>query len=398
FSYSKMNTYKECPQKYKFRYVDRIKEKPKFYFAFGHSIHSSLEFLYNVKSPPFPTLNEVLKAFETDWKSTTYNAKGYPNSERHEADFQKGLDILAKYYKKHENTLHVPLSVEFRSRLAIDGLNVTIVVDRIDYLGDGKIAIVDYKTGKSIVNNTDQLLMYQNILEKTPSLKEMITAKYGDFISKLQVDKSTFYYVNSLTEKEHDRADKKQINAFWKEVLEVAESIRDGKFTPVPCEKSCRYCDYKSMCPAFNDSLQFKGDDTQIVCDELMVDSKKDTLTCKIDKYGKLTEQFAKLSKEADLLKKEIVFLMNEKKLSKHFTKNYQIELAQNVSTHITDSKKLVELLKELDLINKVLVPTKSGVEKLLADKNVSQDAKNKIKKFLKTSENFNLECKKIEE
>lgn len=400
FSYSRMNMYKECPRRYKFRYIERIPEKPKYYFAFGHSIHSSLEFLYNVKSPPFPSLNDVLKVFEKDWKSKSYEEKGYLYPQREEADFQKGLDILAKYYKKHEKTLHIPLSVEFRTKLAIDGLNVTIVVDRIDYLGDGKIAIVDYKTGKSIVNNTDQLFMYQKILESSPALIEMITEKYGDFINRLEVNKMVFYYVNSLTEKTHNRADSGKINTFWQEVLKVADNIRDRKFTATPSEKCCRYCDYKLQCSAASGKSIPPSSDTKIICNGLSetTDENKDVLDGKIEKYAKLLSDLSKITSEIKSLKNEITLIMQERKLTKHFTKNYETDLVRTSRTQITDKQKLLKLLKDFKLLGRTLAPTKTGVEKLLTDPEVSEDAKKEIKKFFKTAGDFDIRCKRIEE
>jgi RecB family exonuclease len=391
--------YKECPQRYKFRYIDRVPEKPKYYFAFGHSIHFALEFLYGVKSPPFPTLQELLKAFERDWKSKNYKEKGYLYQDREEADFQKGLDILARYYKKHESTFHVPLSVEFRTKLAIDGLNVTIVVDRIDYLGDGKIAIVDYKTGKSIVNNTDQLYLYQKILESTPSIRELITAKYGDFVDKVKVDKSVFYYLNSLTEKHHAHAGAAKIADFWQEVLKVATNIRDKKFDAKPTEKTCRYCDYKMQCPAFSgeDSRNLK---TQIICDDTFPTAEKnhDILGSKTDRYLKMLSDLGKMESELNSLKNEIIMLMKEKKLTRNFTKKCEMSLVKSSQTRITDKQKLVDLLKNLNLLGKVLVPTKSGVEKLLTDDTIPAETKKKINKFFETVEHLELKCSKIEE
>lgn len=400
FSYSRMSMYKECPQKYKFRYVDYIPEKPKPYFAFGHSIHSALEFLYDVKSPPFPGLQNVLKVFERDWKSKNYEQKGYTHPQREEADFQKGLDILARYYKKHEKTLHIPLSVEFRTKLAIDGLNVTIVVDRIDYMGDGKIAIVDYKTGKSIVNNTDQLYMYQKILENSPSIRERVIAKYGDFIDRVEVNKLTFYYVNNLTEKHHDHASAKKINDFWQQVLKIAGNIRDKKFTATPCEKVCRYCDYKLQCSAFMGESELSHSATQVVCDDIFETSaeNKDILDYKIDKYAKALIDLEKLTSQTNSLRNEIIMLMQDKKITKHFTKNYEIDLIKNSRTKITDNQKLLRLLKDLGLLEKTLVPTKTSVEKLLTDESVSERAKERIKKFLQTTKDIDLKCEKIDQ
>jgi RecB family exonuclease len=41
------------------------------------------------------------------------------------------------------------LAREERHRLDIEGLPVTVVVDRVDELGDGRLAIIDYKSGRA---------------------------------------------------------------------------------------------------------------------------------------------------------------------------------------------------------------------------------------------------------
>nr|MDA8131337.1 PD-(D/E)XK nuclease family protein [Elusimicrobiota bacterium] len=99
FSYSRMSLYEECPLKYKFKYIDKIKEEPKYYFAFGSAIHKALEFLYSVKAPPFPTEEEVCEAFRAEWGLKSYLEKGYRTQQRADDDYQKGLLMLRAYYE-----------------------------------------------------------------------------------------------------------------------------------------------------------------------------------------------------------------------------------------------------------------------------------------------------------
>ena len=48
YSYSKLSTYLNCPQKYKLSYLDKIKKKEESIEAFiGKVIHEVLEWLYN---------------------------------------------------------------------------------------------------------------------------------------------------------------------------------------------------------------------------------------------------------------------------------------------------------------------------------------------------------------
>ena len=252
FSYSKMSMYSECPLKYKFRYIDKLPEKPKYYFAFGHSVHSALEFLYNVKSPPFPPLEEILESFERDWRGSSWEEKGYPGRQQAERDYAEGRRMLAAYHKKHYAGMAVPLMVEYKTNVKIDGLSVMSVVDRIDYLGDGRISIVDYKTGKDVKRDPGQLHMYQKICELDPVLKEMIAAQYGYKDADVLVENLIFYHVPSLKENIFGRSPQDELEVFWNKALSVADNIKSGRFEPAPGERQCKFCDYHRYCPVFS--------------------------------------------------------------------------------------------------------------------------------------------------
>src|SRR6185295_39282 len=63
-SHSSMSTYLTCPQKWKFRYIDKIPEKPRSVFSFGKSVHTGLEFLFTRIGETLPTLEEMLAHFK----------------------------------------------------------------------------------------------------------------------------------------------------------------------------------------------------------------------------------------------------------------------------------------------------------------------------------------------
>ena len=51
FSYSKINTYKSCPQKYKIIYIDEVNIPNESIEAFmGKIVHSVLEWLYKINN------------------------------------------------------------------------------------------------------------------------------------------------------------------------------------------------------------------------------------------------------------------------------------------------------------------------------------------------------------
>ena len=67
-SYSAIETYLQCPQKYKFQAIDKIRAPKSREAIFGTLVHSSLKFMFQ-KDPLFPTLEEVIAYFRTHWPS-----------------------------------------------------------------------------------------------------------------------------------------------------------------------------------------------------------------------------------------------------------------------------------------------------------------------------------------
>ncbi len=417
FSYSRMSLYNECPQKYKFRYIHKIPEKPKSYFAFGHSVHSALEFLYKVDAPPFPSLDEVLRIFERDWHSKKPEEKGYTDPAKEHDDFLHGIKILTGYYEKHKASLAVPISVEMFVKLPIDGLNLISVVDRIDYLGDGQLSIVDYKTGKTVVKNTAQLNMYQKVLELAPDIKELVFAKTG-YSGAIKVARMSFYQLENLKENVFDPASVFEIEAFWKEVLCVADNIRAEKFEPTPSEKGCHFCDYRNLCPVFSGaavpaaaiavpaevklaSLPAATAGAAAVPSSASACNAAfaaDPLTEKVDRYGQLLAQYNELGKDLNTLRTEIIALMNDKSYVQHFGRKYKVRLKTTTAWSFPDRQKVIEFLKETGLMKKALVPTQTTVEKLLTDEAVDEAAKTALKKLGRQHTQEHLDCGGIDD
>src|SRR5579863_7286493 len=95
-SHSSISMYVECPQKYKFKYIDKLPEKPKSFFSFGRSVHSALEFFYSVAALPAPSLEQVLTHYKEKWVR-----EGYKNEEEEAQYRAEGERILREFYKKH---------------------------------------------------------------------------------------------------------------------------------------------------------------------------------------------------------------------------------------------------------------------------------------------------------
>ncbi len=404
-----MGMYKECPQKYKFRYVHMIPELPKYYFAFGSVLHSVMEFIYDPSRQFFPTLAEALVYFDNEWHKTTWEQKGYASVDKELAGYAEGRREIEAYYAKNASTFVHPLSVEMRSTLEIDGLSLISILDRLDYLGDGLVKILDYKTGKTVQREPDQLYMYQKVVETSPTIKALIQQK-DPSVKQVKVGQLSFYHLPSLTEMTFERAPDKEILEFWQKVLAVADQIRAGQFSPTPGENQCRWCDYRNICPVFTGKeyvgpsgapalALLKGTtcaviptptDKPIKKTKKKMQSTQEILSTKIDQYGELISQ-------AQQLKREIIELMKQQEFTRHFGIQYKAEIELKQTINFKDQEAVLALLRKYNLLSKTLVPTQSTIAALLQDVDVPADVKESLKQLATTSVEENLHLEKTE-
>lgn len=233
-SHSSISLYQECPQKFKFRYVEGIKEAPKSYFSFGQSVHKTLEFLYSSQLIP-PALPEVLTHYETNWVK-----EGYKSPQEENIKFAEGKKILIAFYAKHAKDWKPPMATEYDFSVSIDGIAVRGKIDRIDKLASGNLHVIDYKTGKPFqpkrADGDAQLTLYQMACEEALGLA---------------VEKLTLYHLPTLEPQTSPRHNDSQIRDLRKEIINVKTSVDQELFDPKPDDYKCRWCDYKPLCPAW---------------------------------------------------------------------------------------------------------------------------------------------------
>ena len=271
-SHSSISTYRACPQKWKFRYVDKVPDKPRSFFSFGKSVHAGLEFLFT-KREVSPTLEQMLEHYRLQWLR-----EGYETPAQEKWFFQEGERILRGFYAKHGTESAKVLDVEMKFTIAIEGVPVTGYIDRVDLTPKGGLAIVDYKTGKAFdksrVRTDPQLTLYQIACAK---------------LFEKPVETVTLYHLNSLTPLTVPAHAPKLEDDLRAMVVESARGISDGNFEAKPDERGvCQYCDYAQICPA----LAARRKATPAAADAPMA--------AMADRYGKIEARIRELEVERD--------------------------------------------------------------------------------------------------
>lgn len=398
FSYSKMSTYQECPLKYKFRYVDKLYEPPKYFFAFGTALHKVMEYLYSSQKPPFPTLQEVLDFFKKDWESTTWQEKGYESAEKELACYDEGFIIITAYYQKFCKEFFAPVSTEFRTAVDFGDISVVGIVDRIDYLGGGKISIVDYKTGKKIKREPDQLMMYQKLLFGNKELEERVKVCHPR-VKNIEVSNMLFLHLKGPEfEQQHfSPASDEEMQDFWARALGVADSIKKEKFDANPGEMQCRFCDFKKHCPVWNLDKSDGRDFALEQQPQQEIPPAVQEPQNPLDKLSLLADRYGKALKEVKDLEQEIISLMRQEDINRHFGKEFEVNLTKIKTVNFKDRKKTLDTLKELNLLGKTVAPTLGKIKALLDDPSVSDGQKAALSALADFGEEYKLDCIKTD-
>ena len=237
-SASAIETYEQCPMKFRLGRVDGIPQtasKPEL--IFGNIIHKVLQRFHEPNK--ILTEERILRLLDEEWKNGEFDY-----SVREEKFKEQGKILLERYCALViENPPNVLLREE---KFTFDIGHITIrgAIDRIDKLSDGT-EIIDYKTSKtsSPAKSNLQLAIYSMYLE------QLNDEKIGGI--PLQ---SSLYFLRD--EKEPMRGHvftSNQIGKTKEKIIDVAAGIQSRKFE-AKTGFYCDWCDYKNLvCPAWEE-------------------------------------------------------------------------------------------------------------------------------------------------
>ena len=235
-SFSKIEDYRNCPLKYKYKYVLNIPTPPNHALSFGITIHDTLrDFHANKLVGKDPTYEDLLEMYKVNWQPL-----GYMNTEHREEYFKNGEVLLKKYWEQEKKNKTVPVAFEKSFNLKIDGIKFFGRIDRIDPLPDGGVEIIDYKTGKTkdqkFVDKDDQVAFY------ALATKEALG---------MEPKKLTYLYVES-GEKLSTKRTEEELKKKKEEIKGIVTEMKKGDFRASP-GMQCTWCDFSSICPfAYN--------------------------------------------------------------------------------------------------------------------------------------------------
>lgn len=249
FSHSQLATFEQCPLKYRFRYIDRIR-KPQEQGAeafTGSLVHQALEKLYyDLEYEKLHSLDELLAWYNDAWQKLWRPEIKMVREGLTEENYRDyGARCLRSYYERYQPFRQSQtLGTEMRLSFALDASGqypFQGYIDRLARRADGTYEIHDYKTGGRLPSQAEadhdrQLALYQAGLESRWPGAE-------------RVDLIWHYVGCGQTLVSHRSPD--ELLAAREAAMGVIDRINaTTDFVPVK-SKLCDWCEYKPDCPVW---------------------------------------------------------------------------------------------------------------------------------------------------
>ena len=343
-SYSSLNTYQQCPLKYKFQEIDRIKTPKSKEAVFGTTIHATLKFIHK-PGILFPNLEQAMEFFSNAWNPAVFDSEAEERSA-----FSQGIKIIQDYYQKNNPADANVIDLESHFQIAIgekENLHIVSgIIDRIDKTTEG-YEIIDYKTTRKMpaqekVDNDIQLSIYlKAFLSRYP--KEVVN------LNKITV---SLYYLKHGVKLSSQRT-LEQLQKSEELFLDIIRLIETAKFNP-NLSPLCDWCGYQNFCPMWKHKFkELRKIDTNEVNQA-------------IAEYIELKSAINITKDRLEKIQEEILHYMDQEGVDRVFGENGLIAKTLR-KTYKYDEKKIKAILEPLNKWEDVLKVDSIALKNILA-------------------------------
>ncbi|MFL6091109.1 MAG: RecB family exonuclease [Aeromicrobium sp.] len=240
---SRASDFLTCPLLYRFRTIDRFPEPPDPVAVRGTLVHAVLENLFGEESVE-RTLERAQQLLPETWDALRAEHEDLADLAVPDGWLASADDLLTSYFALEDPRWIEPEALELRVDHTLEsGLSLGGIVDRVDVAPDGRIRVVDYKTGKSVGERFEgkalfQMKFYALVIWRTRGVIPTVLQLY------YLADKTVLSYEPTESDL---LATERKVVALWNA---ISTAIEREQFAPRR-SALCQWCRHQDKCPEF---------------------------------------------------------------------------------------------------------------------------------------------------
>ncbi len=243
-SYSRLSRFETCPLSYRLHYIEKKQAEPGLPLRFGKTIHAVLERLIKevVDDERTGTLSEerAIELYREAWGAERLTGMDV---------FAEGLAILRRFIAEQGVVDHRDvLAIEKEFRLPVGPFEALGFIDRVDWIDDETVEVIDYKTNRQLFNRDEVDTSLQM------SLYEVAARRLWPWVKKVKL---TFWMLRHGVRQETTRTEEQLADALAY-VETLGRQTETATEYPARLNTNCSYCDHRKQCPAYADALKGK--------------------------------------------------------------------------------------------------------------------------------------------
>ena len=242
---SRAANFKQCPRLFRYRSIERLPEPVTVHQARGTAAHLALERLFDLPAPR-RTAHRLYDLFREAWTEMRRQPDYSDLFESREEERDWGVEslgVVANYLALEDPASAEPLQRELEMAEDMGGIGVRGILDRLDERPDGKLVIIDYKTGAA---PPERYALPAFFALKIYAL--LVRSRFGKTPAELRLmylGSSTVYSIP---------VDDRTLDGMERQITALAKAVRraveNDDFPPRP-SMLCGWCSFQDICPAF---------------------------------------------------------------------------------------------------------------------------------------------------